>query len=101
MTARQDDDDPAADWAVDVAQTQADGVPIAVDDSVTAEHGMADVLEQARRRGYEQAAGDVLQQLRDERETVLDVVRAVHLIFEMPGTWADIDTWIRRRLPPL
>lgn len=108
------DDTPPVDfdpgeWGADDARTQADGdaVPVPIDEPVTATHGIADMLEDARRRGYEQAAEHIVEQVQQTREEVIDVVRQLFMFFELQHPmwrgedWKRAERWIRERLPPL
>lgn len=88
--------------AAELPDQDAGAVPEPVTDHVTANNPIGDLLDQARARGYEHAAADVIEQVRGAREEVLDTVRALWTIFEVERpSWSDAEAWIRRRLTPL
>jgi hypothetical protein len=115
-----DDFDPD-EWGADVARTRPDdavtpvveAVPIAIDDSVTAEHGIGELIEAARAAAFEagyaagfedgRAKGEVdgdPERTRQHIEAMIDVFRTAHLMWEF-GTivpWAVLEPWLRKRM---
>lgn len=63
---------------------------------------MDDLLELARRRGYEHAAADVVEQLRQTQEDAVEVFRQFHLMWGIKHpSWEEAESWFRTRLTPL
>jgi hypothetical protein len=88
--------------AAELPDPDTGAIPIAVSDPVTANNPIGDLLDQARARGYEAAADDVVEQLRQTREEVIDVTRQLFTIFEIASPdWHTAEEWIRRRLTPI
>lgn len=88
--------------AAELPDPDSGAIPIEITEAVTANNPIGDLLDQARARGYENAAADVIEQVRQTREEVLDVVRSLWTIFEVERpTWEEARAWIERRLTPL
>jgi hypothetical protein len=64
--------------------------------------GERDGFERGRSAGRTESSDDAVAELRKVREDVVETVRALFVIFEIPHPdWEAAEEWIRRRLTPL
>lgn len=115
-----DDFDPN-EWGADVARTQADdartpvveAVPIAIDEPVTAEHGIGELIDSARAAAFDagyaagfedgrakgEADGDP-ERTRQHVEAMIDTFRVAHLMWEFGRIvpWDELEPWLRKRI---